>query len=485
MSEIKPDGWASARVDGLYDCWGGMTPSTGNRAYWGGTLPWVSSKDLKGHGISKSTEMVTDLALRETRLRKCRPGTVLTVVRSGVLAHTLPVAITDREVVINQDLKALDSRNDDVNRWLVLYLRAYEREILNENRKDGTTVQSIRLVQLLERDIPLPPIAEQRRIVERVEALLTRVSTARERLTRVPRLLERFRQAVLAAACEGRLTEAWRGAHPLAGDDSPSDELPASWNLIDAGTAYVDARYGTSVRCELSVPGGVPVLRVPNIAKAHIDLTDLKFAESEAIPASLRLEEGDIIICRANGSLDLIGKAAVISNLPSSFSFASYLIRLRLDSGLLLPAYFHLFLSSPTGRDQLMRDARTSAGQYNLNLQILRSLIVPEPPIPEQQEIVRRVQALFSLAEAIERRVTAALARAEKLPQAILSRAFAGELVPTEAELARAEGRSYETAAELLERIRREREGAAQAGKSKRPRKKAAAARDVARSGIK
>jgi type I restriction enzyme S subunit len=97
-----------------------------------------------------------------------------------------------------------------------------------------------------------------------------------------------------------------------------------------------------------------------------------------------------------------------------------------------------------------------------LNLGLLKAVSVPLPPVAEQEQIVRRVESLFSLTDTIERRVNAARMREEKLPQAILSRAFAGELVPTEAELARAEGRSYETAEVLLERIRRERAADAQ-----------------------
>jgi type I restriction enzyme S subunit len=84
----------------------------------------------------------------------------------------------------------------------------------------------------------------------------------------------------------------------------------------------------------------------------------------------------------------------------------------------------------------------------------LRRLPLPLPPLTEQHEIVRRVEALFALADAVERRVAAATARAERLTQAVLARAFRGELVPTEAELARREGRAYESASELLRRIR-------------------------------
>ena len=97
----------------------------------------------------------------------------------------------------------------------------------------------------------------------------------------------------------------------------------------------------------------------------------------------------------------------------------------------------------------------SSGGQPNIKLESLNPYPVPLPPLAEQHEIVRRVDALFKLADAIERRVAAATTRADKLIQAILAKAFRGQLVPTEADLARAENRDYETAAQLLERLSR------------------------------
>jgi type I restriction enzyme S subunit len=99
-------------------------------------------------------------------------------------------------------------------------------------------------------------------------------------------------------------------------------------------------------------------------------------------------------------------------------------------------------------------EAAYGEGKPGLNLDNVRGVPVHLPPLPEQHEIVRRVDTLFKLADAIEARVAAATARAHKLPQAILAKAFRGELVPTEAELARQEGRDYEPASALLARIR-------------------------------
>jgi type I restriction enzyme, S subunit len=201
------------------------------------------------------------------------------------------------------------------------------------------------------------------------------------------------------------------------------------------------------------------VLRIPNIAKGRVDLADLKYAHaSNRELQPLYLAPGDLVVCRTNGSLDLIGKAAVVPDLPSPHAFASYLIRLRLRQSDLVPEYFHRCLSSPLGREHIEERARTTAGQFNLNLDILRTLRIPVPPVTEQHEIVRRADALFALADAVERRVHAATTRAERLTRAILAKAFRGELVPTEAELARRDGRSYEPASLLVERIRAERQ---------------------------
>src|SRR5207244_1425435 len=110
-----------------------------------------------------------------------------------ILAHTLPVAIADAEVVINQDLKAFYCSEQLVNEWFALTLRAKASEILATNRKDGTTVQSIRFEQLKELEFPIPPLAEQKRIIAKVEALLARVNAARECLAKVPAIIKRFR----------------------------------------------------------------------------------------------------------------------------------------------------------------------------------------------------------------------------------------------------------------------------------------------------
>jgi type I restriction enzyme S subunit len=137
-----------------------------------------------------------------------------------------------------------------------------------------------------------------------------------------------------------------------------------------------------------------------------------------------------------------------------------------------VPEYVNAYWNSPLGIASIAQVAVTTLGLYSLSTKKIARIPVPVPPLEEQQEIVRRVEALFKLADAIEKRVEAANLRAERLTQAVLAKAFRGELVPTEAELARREGREYESASVLLERIKRERERVEQNGQStgRRPR---------------
>jgi type I restriction enzyme S subunit len=100
-------GWKLARIGDVFEFWGGHTPSKSNAAYWGEGLPWFSSQDVKTQRLARSAYSVTRKALAETGLRVCPAGSVVVVVRSGILAHTLPVAVTTTDAVINQGPESL------------------------------------------------------------------------------------------------------------------------------------------------------------------------------------------------------------------------------------------------------------------------------------------------------------------------------------------------------------------------------------------
>jgi type I restriction enzyme S subunit len=205
------------------------------------------------------------------------------------------------------------------------------------------------------------------------------------------------------------------------------------------------------------------VLRIPNIAHGRIDLADLKYATvSFQLDDESALNPGDMLICRTNGSIQLIGKTAIVREpLTQRHTFASYLLRFRFDTSKVRPAWVHLYLSSEAGRRFIEANAASSAGQHNISLNLLHRMPIPLPPVNRQAEIVAEVDAQLSAVEEMDGTVEANLKRAVRLRQAILKRAFEGKLASPDA--------TDEPAIVLLERIRVER--ATSNGTARQPRR--------------
>jgi type I restriction enzyme S subunit len=178
-----------------------------------------------------------------------------------------------------------------------------------------------------------------------------------------------------------------------------------------------------------------------------------RVSESTYLERITRLEPrpNDVVYSREGG---ILGIACIIP--PGTRACLGQRMMLMRTTSDLVPQYLMHVLNGPMTLNRVRAMTGGSASPH-LNVGDVKSFPVPVPSTGEQREIIRRVELLFALADAVEQRVAAATARADKLTQAILTKAFRGELVPTEAELARAEGRDYETAEQLLARIRAER----------------------------
>lgn len=176
-----PKGWRLYSLLELGKITGGKTPSTQNNKYWGGEIPWITPKDMKFEIVEGSLDKVTKEAL-EDGLTIYPSGSVLMVVRSGILRRIFPVALSKVEFTVNQDLKVLVP-DLKISEYLVLMLKGFEREILRDLTKIGTTVESIQFDKFSKFKFPLPPLAEQSRIVARVTELRALCQQLREKLT--------------------------------------------------------------------------------------------------------------------------------------------------------------------------------------------------------------------------------------------------------------------------------------------------------------
>jgi len=317
---------------------------------------------------------------------------------------------------------------------------------INQSFAPGTTV-------------PLAPLAEQKRIVAKVEELLMRVNATKECLAKVSMILKRFRQAVLAATCSGRLTEDWRGKNQA--DSQPEDsELPTGWcwtplkELLPPGGIF-DGPFGSNLKTADYTDKGVRVVRLENVGHLgfiHEKKTYISQGKYKSL-SKHTVGPGDIIFA---SFIDEEVRACVLPELPTKAIAKADCFCLRPRHEVVDRHYLVLQLVSRESYEGLSGSVH-GATRPRINTTQLRNLEVRVCPLAEQHEIVRRVEAMFKLADAVKKRVAAAKVRSDKLTQAILAKAFRGELVPTEAELARREGRSYEPASKLLARIKSDR----------------------------
>jgi type I restriction enzyme S subunit len=224
-----------------------------------GTIPWVSPKDMKRPIIDDTEDHITLEAIENSSTQLVPPGSVLIVTRSGILKHSLPVAIATREVAINQDLKAITTCEVCEPIFLAAQLRAKSKEILRHCAKASTTVDSIDFVRLKKFPFSLPPVPEQRQIVVKLDSLTGRTARARGELGRIPKLIQKYREAIIAAAFSGELTREWRHVNGL--------KVPP---LSSLGGLVSDIRYGTSKKCHAG-GNGIAVLRIPNVLAGKID----------------------------------------------------------------------------------------------------------------------------------------------------------------------------------------------------------------------
>jgi len=347
--------------------------------------------------------------------------------------------------------------------FINLFLKSRQYWAAIAEQAAGIAIPNVNASKLKKIEIPLPPLAEQKRIVAKVEDLLARVNSTKERLAKVSMILKRFRQAVLAAACSGRLTSHWRNENQT--EDVPEgSELPPGWHwmpireLLPPGGIF-DGPFGSNLKTADYTYNGVRVVRLENVGSLQFFPQKETYVSQEKYKSLSKhtVGAGDIIFA---SFIDEEVRACVLPKLKTKAIAKADCFCLRPRQEVVNRHYLTFQLVSRESCERLSESIH-GATRPRINTTQLRNLEVRICPLAEQQEIVRQVEAMFKLAEAVENRVAAATARAERLTRSILAKAFRGELVPTEAELARRECRSYESASELLTRIKSERESKA------------------------
>lgn len=212
---------------------------------------------------------------------------------------------------------------------------------------------------------------------------------------------------------------------PITDEEKPFD-LPQGWEWCRLGTLLKDLKYGTSVPCTYDSKNSV-VLRIPNINTEtnKVDLSDIKYADlSSNEIAELSLKENDILLIRSNGSASLVGRIAVVEKVPKNICYAGYLMRLRTYGIAVDNFYLKRVFNCRFLRNSIELPIRTTTGVKNINSTEVSNLLVPLPPLTEQQRIVEKVDKLMALCDELEKEVVNAKKHASQLMEAVLQEAF-------------------------------------------------------------
>ena len=194
-----PRNWAWSRLCDIGKLAGGMTPSMNRSDFWGGDVVWLSPKDIKADEIYDSELKISPLGLSETRLELYRPGCLFIVARSGILKRTFPVSINRIAAAANQDMKVLVPFLEGAERYLQIMFRGLTDFLLRDLVKTGTTVQSLKYAEFEQQPFPLPPLAEQHRIVAKVDELMKLC----DQLEAAKAEREKCRDSLAAASLQG------------------------------------------------------------------------------------------------------------------------------------------------------------------------------------------------------------------------------------------------------------------------------------------
>lgn len=452
MSEQRwtiPDSWSWVAAGEIARIVGGGTPSSRveeNFAEDG--IPWITPADLAGYTgtyISRGRRDLSKTGYESSGASLMPPGSVLFSSRAPIGY----CVIADKELSTNQGFKSLVLEGDISPQFIRYYLLSAKEYA--EGKASGTTFLELSGSRVAGLAVPVAPLAEQERIVVKIDRLATRAARARADLDHIPALLENYRARILDLAFSGKLTEDFRGTSSKQGDIKSG--FPEGWAVKSLGVIG-EIQSGIQVgkkRVEAIELVDVPYLRVANVQRGWLNLDEVKtIAVTPAEKERLLLQKGDLLM-NEGGDRDKLGRGWVWDGQIAECIHQNHVFRIRLKKNSLPPEFVSHY-ANEKGQQYFIDQGTQTTNLASISKRRVAALPVPIPPTEEAVEIVRRINSAFAWLDRVSADHAAASKLLPKLDAAILSTAFRGELVPQDP--------SHETASVLLARIRTQREKA-------------------------
>jgi type I restriction enzyme S subunit len=438
-----PQGWHATRLGELGEWSSGGTPSRKEAANFGGAIPWVKTGDLHHQPIDQVEEAITETGLATSAAKVFPCGTLLVAMYGATIGQT---GVLTFDAATNQACAALIAKGSTAE--IIPYVWRYIISVQDELKAIGQGGAQPNISQTILKNFPIriAPLPEQRRIVTKIDSLSAKSRRARDHLDHIPRLVEKYKQAILAAAFSNDATTGW-----------------ASCRLE---SIISDALIGlVRSKSEQSTTGGVPYIRMNHFDLEgrlnEDDLTRASVTDHEA--SRYALLAGDILFNTRN-SYELVGKVAIWPEGKSEHVYNNNLLRLRFIEDI-IPKFAYLQMMAEPFRRYLqsVKSATTSVCAIYQRSIMEASFRYPEPA--QQRKIANRIDSAFAWIDRVASEATSSRKLIDHLHQAILAKAFRGELVSQDT--------NDEPASELLTRIHTQRTVQQGPAAADRPRKAA------------
>ena len=456
---VVPDHWAWIPLNEIGALSGGMTPSKAKSVFWDGDVNWFSSKDIKPDELTESELKITREGMESTGLQLYSPGCLVMVARSGILKHTFPVSILRVEGTVNQDLKVFSPFIDGLDRYLQIMLRGLNGFIITSLVKTGMTVQSLKFEEFALQPFPLPPLAEQKRIVAKVDELMALCdrleAQQQERETRHAALarasLARFadaptveslrylfhpayptppadlRKSILTLAVQGKLVpqdpndepaEVTFGKLAVAAIEANEDGLPTHWLRVPLGKMGEWRGGGTPSKSRPEFwKGDLPWVSPKDMKVLHISDAQDHISKAAVEGSSVRLIPP--------GSLLMVVRGMILAR-TFPVALTTREVTINQDMKALLPSEprltnYLLVALRAFEPEVLAAIEHSSHGTCKLKTEFLQNFVIPIPPLAEQRRIVAKVDQLMALVDQLETQLAASRTAAAKLLDALVA----------------------------------------------------------------
>ncbi len=462
MKEVNlPEGWAECSVEMLakFIDYRGRTPKKTPNG-----IPLITAKNIRDGYINREPREYIAESDYEDWMTRGIPNVGDVVITTEAPMGNVAVIDIDEKFALAQRAICLQCYKPETGSFLHYALRSPVFQKLLTLNATGTTVSGIKAATLKKLNIPIPPLAEQKVIADKLDTLMAQVETSKARLDRIPKILKTFRQSVLSAAVSGRLTSNDLNYHSIKVKDNWAHEIEGRihWQ-----------KYTFSDVIKIIGGSQPPKSEFINEEKdGYIRLIQIRDYKSDVHKVYIPLEKAKRFVSKSDIMIGRYGPPIfqILRGLEGAYNVA--LMKAEPNPEVINREYLYWYLQNYKIFNYIEAGSDRTAGQTGVNKKYLETYPMLVPPINEQIEIVHRVEELFAFADRMEQKANAALERVNNLTQSILAKAFRGELT-ADWRVKNPDLINDDSSAEaLLEKIKAEREALKSQPKPKRTAKK-------------